>query len=267
MPTNDLIVICGAGFFALFMAWRGWCLGIMRLLLGLAGLAAGYWIGSSSGRIVASKVPFGLLPESAFSVGAGIFLGFGCYILARALAAVLFKRTAQQESTVLRWSYGSLGACLGLAQALAILWLISAGMRFSSEPHDRAASAKKEQQHLALVDTFKKNLQQGALAAVLEAVDPVPPHYYALARSGYKAAQDPQALGRFFASAPAKELSRHPKIQALRSDPGFQNQIRTGNLFELILNPKFIAVVTDSELRQSLLKPETAKALEEATQH
>lgn len=259
--TPDLVVIIGASLFALFMVWRGWRLGVMRLSFGLAGLALGYSIGSSSGAFLAAKIP--LLPEYVSSVVTGILCALVCYVAARILGAILFKRTAQQESTILRWSYGLLGGCLGLAEAAVVLWLAAVGTHLSSSAH---SFYPKEwlPQPLVVLETLKKSLHEGKLGAVLDLVDPVPLAYYSAVQNGFKVFQDPQALGRFLQSPAAKQLAEHPKVVALRNDPDFQRQLQTGNLLELMINSKFLSLLADDQLRSSFLTPEIAQALEDA---
>lgn len=262
IPSDNLLIIAGVTVFCLFMAWRGWRLGVMRLFLGLAGLVAGYLLGQSGGTAVARLVPFGLLPEPIMAIGGGIVLAIMLYIAGRILGALIFKRTGQQEANLLRWAYGFLGALLGLVEAVALVWLMGIGLRIS----DSATSTthRKPKQSEPALHALTRMLHDSGLGSVVEAIDPVPVHYYKLVVNSFKALSSPQVLGDFLSSEPAQQLAKHPKVVALRKDTSFERQIRTGNYLELFRNQRLIDVVTDKEIHKMLLDREVAEALEKA---
>ena len=77
---------------------RGWRLGLMRQLVRIVALLAGYVCAIYAGRNVVPLVrTFLRMPDALLSIVAGSLLALLAYMIITMLGTVLFKRTGQQD--------------------------------------------------------------------------------------------------------------------------------------------------------------------------
>jgi Na+-transporting methylmalonyl-CoA/oxaloacetate decarboxylase gamma subunit len=73
--------------------------------------------------------PFFKMPDFVLSALAGALLAFVAYAVVSSMGTVLFKRTGEQDSRVVKLIYGFAGAILGLFFVFFALWLIVVSVR------------------------------------------------------------------------------------------------------------------------------------------
>ncbi len=129
-PLWQVIFISFAVILILFEVLRGWRLGLMRQITRLIALGAAYAAASLGGSLfVPVARSFFKIPDLVLSILCGAILAFAAYALVSGVGAVLFKRTTQQESGLVRLIYGFAGAIVGLFFGLFLLWLTVASVR------------------------------------------------------------------------------------------------------------------------------------------
>lgn len=259
---TDQWILGGLALFALFMLWRGWRLGFIRMVCNFLALIGAYLAGVFVAPYLAWPLRFLGLPEPLLTLVAGIALGVLFYFLTRGLSALLFKRTAQQGFGPVRWVFGALGALLGLLQAVLILWIAGIGLKFVGTAAQNSESAHKATAK-ALAGA-KQRLEDGSLGGVLQALDPVPDQYYRVTAKSMQLLCQPESLSRFAQTSFAKKLAKNPKVIALCKEPKNQSAIRELDFFELLKNPSFLGLLGDPAIRKSINAQDLEKALDEA---
>jgi hypothetical protein len=114
----------------LFEAVRGWRLGLLRQLMRLGALVAAYAAGFFGGRLLIPIArPLLKMPDFVLLALGGATLAFVVYAVVSGVGAILFRRTGQQDSKVVRLIYGFSGAIVGLFFGVFALWLIVVSVR------------------------------------------------------------------------------------------------------------------------------------------
>jgi len=267
-PTWQGALLLFAGALVLWEMWRGWRRGAVRALIhfsafvlsGILGLMAGQATG-----FVVDKV----FPGNGVLAGAlvGSFVTLLILALVLFLGAVLFKRTAQQPSGMLRLIYGGGGAFFGLLTALVLLWggitIIrtfgaAARMSLGGRPESSASPVAK-----ALL-TLQESLELGGPGKAAKAVDVVPQEVYDMVERIGKLTADRDAMMRFFDSPGMQDLMQNPKIAALLNDPSVVRAAEEKNLPALLGHPSLIAAAGDPALQKQLAGFDLQKALDYA---
>src|SRR4051794_19812985 len=109
---------------------RGWRRGIARQLARLGALIAAYFAAYFGGNfLVPLGRPLMQLPDAIVSVVIGAVLALLVYSAINGAGAVLFKRTSQHSSAVVRLFYGMAGAVLGVFFGAFLVWLFVVAVR------------------------------------------------------------------------------------------------------------------------------------------
>src|SRR5438128_2362349 len=112
-PWWQLVFISFALVLVLFEVLRGWRRGVARQLARLGALIAAYFAAFYAGRILLPFLrPFIKMPDAFLSILAGAVLALLAYAIISGLGTILFKRTSQHESALVRFVYGLSGALL-----------------------------------------------------------------------------------------------------------------------------------------------------------
>ena len=258
-----------AGFlFLLWELWSGWRRGVIRSGVNFCAFVLSGFLGVLAGQamwFVVEKI----LPGYGFMAGAfvGSVVTLVVLGLALFLGAVLFKRTGQQPSGLLRLLYGTGGAFFGLLTGLVILWGgitiirtsgVVAQTAMGGRPPSEVPSATK-----ALV-TLKDSLELGPAGKVVESVDAVPPGIYeAIGRIG-KLTSDQAAMARFLDYPGVQEIMQHPRMAALLRDPDVVRAAQDRNILELMRSRALLDAVNDPSLQKKLGGLDLQKALDYA---
>jgi hypothetical protein len=263
---------------------RGWRLGLVRQLVRLLAIAAAYVAGIFGGRILLPILrPLLRIPDIVISVLAGAVLALLVYALITGIGAVLFKKTGDQGSGIIRLIYGLSGALLGVFFGLFTVWLIVVGVRSVgaiasaelqhgvSPPRRNVASVRAarapnepEPPIVTSLAKLKNSIELGSLGEIVRKTDVVPAATYsALGKLG-AVVSDPRSAERFLAYPGSAELARNPKIAALRDDPEIIDLIEHQRFLDLLQNPKLVAAMNDPALATEVRCFDLQKALDYA---
>ena len=261
-----------AGVYLLFEIWRGWRRGVVRhgvslfalLSAGGIGWVFAWMTGWFADRVIPLPLPGGRL---VFGLAAGLAF----YVAVVTLSSLLFKKTSQQSSGLVRLIYGAGGAVFGLIFGLTILWGgVSILRALGAVAQGKEAAAVQAGVGSRLADQklagLKDTLGQGAAGRVLDKVDVVPPNIYSLITKLVQVSRSPEASMRFFEYHDTQRLLMQPKIAALLTDPSVAGSAAEGNYLALLTNPKLSEVVSDPEVQKSFTSFELEKALDYALQ-
>jgi uncharacterized membrane protein required for colicin V production len=265
---------------------RGWKRGIARQLARLGALIAAYFAAFYAGSLAVPLLrPMLKLPDPILSMLAGAVLALAVYALISGLGMVLFKRTGQHESGVVRFFYGATGAILGIFFGAFLVWLVVFSIRSLGAVADARVRQDAAERKNAVVHTvdlrrglsvpnedsaplmtslarLKNSLELGVVGDAVKHADVVPSKTYeTLGRVG-KIASDPVSRERFLNFPGAQALAENPKIVALRDDPEIGEMLSQGRYIELLQNQKVLDAANDPALRDAVMKFDLRKALD-----
>jgi hypothetical protein len=234
-----------AGAWVILSIFRGWTQGILRQLLvplALAGaLVAVVLIGPVASGYFRdnTRLP---APLSMLLVGAVIW--FFVYNLLVFVGGIIFKRTRDQDVTLVRLFFGA-----GIAEGQ-----IAIQSSRAAAPHGFVVGLAR----------LKNSLELGSGRAILDSVDPVPQDVYQRIGQGSRLLASPRAIGRLFEFPAFRSIWENPKIRALQTDPEILEGVRRGDFLSLVSNPKVIALWSDPNVRALLSGNQIQAALDYA---
>lgn len=265
-----------AGVFVLFgwAVWSGWRAGVVRAAAGLLGLVGGGFFGFAVGSALTPLIGFVVpLPRPFIALVLGLVIGVAIYLGTWFLAALLFKRTAQQRTGLLRFFYGLGGALLGAGIGVTLYWTALFGVRgFGGllEGEFAVPAGARENFFTRAVVKLKRSIEAGPTGRQIVAGDIMPEWIYSLLEKlgEFTAAArvDPAVIDRFYQYPPVADLMTDPRIVAITSDPEAYDSMQDQNLGALLRNPKLIAALNDPALIAKAQKIELEKALDYALQ-
>jgi uncharacterized membrane protein required for colicin V production len=291
-PLWQTVFISFAIVLILFEVIRGWRLGIMRQLMRVAAVVAGYAAAYFGGDLLVPLLRSSVrMPDIVISVLGGAILAVAAYGIISSLGTILFKRTAQQ-SGVVRLVYGLSGALLGFCFGAFFVWLILIGLRSIGSIAEAQVEARakspgnsnlpgpaarsrlpdaslpkpeiESDSLMTLLARLKNSVELGAVGGVVKKTDAAPTGAYkTLGEMGTMLA-NPETARKFLDSPGARELSEHPKIVALRNDPEIAEMLAQGRLFELLRDPRVVDAVNDPTLVEQVKRFDLKKALDHA---
>jgi Colicin V production protein. len=292
-PLWQVVFISFGVILIVFEVVRGWRLGLLRQITRLIALGVAYAATFLGGRLFVPMVrSFFKIPDPVLSILCGAILAVAAYMLISGVGAILFKRTSQQESGLVRLIYGFAGAILGLFFGVFLLWLTvasvravgalaegqgrsrsSASARGARDPASRALDVRRRflsesedgMQTLAIsLARLKNSLELGLLGNVVKNTDPVSQGTYETLEKTGRVLSSPECTQKFLTFPGARELSEHPKIVALRSDPEIADLITQGRFLDLLQNPRVIEAANDPVLAERIKKFDIQRALDYA---
>src|SRR4051812_15385651 len=129
-PLWQTVFLSFAAVLMLFQIARGWRLGLPRQLVRIAAVIGAYSAALWGGPVLLSLLrPIIKVPDFILSAIGGAILAMIIYSLINTVGAILFKRTGQQSSGIVRLVFGATGAVLGIFFGLFFLWLLVVGIR------------------------------------------------------------------------------------------------------------------------------------------
>jgi colicin V production protein len=292
-PLWQVVFISFGVILILFEVVRGWRLGLMRQVMRLIALGAAYVAAFLAGKLfVPIARSFFKMPDPVLSVLCGAILACAAYALVSGVGAILFKRTAQQTSGVVRLIYGFAGAVVGLFLGLFLLWLTVASVRAvgalaggqaasrsgaaahgAQDPTSRALDVRRRflsesddgMQTLATsLARLKNSLELGPLGSALKNTDPISQGTYDTLKKAGSVLSNPERTQKFLTFRGARELAEYPKVVALRSDPEIADLIAQGRFLDLLQNPRVIEAANDPVLAERIRKFDIQRALDYA---
>jgi uncharacterized membrane protein required for colicin V production len=291
-PVWQLVFISFAAVLILFEVLRGWRRGLARQLARLGALMAAYFAAFFGGKmIVPIARPLIKMPDIALSIIGGALLAILVYTIITSLGCMLFRRTGQHHSAVVRFVYGSTGAILGFFFGAFLVWLIVVGVRSLGAVADaqvassKTAPASAQPTNLRAVDIrrrslpkpsgetpnlmaslakLKNSLELGAVGDVVKKADAVPTKTYETLGKAGKVFSNPESAQKFLTFPGARELSEQPKIVALRDDPEISEMIAQGRFVDLLQNDRVLSAANDPALIEQIKKFDLNAALDYA---
>jgi membrane protein required for colicin V production len=293
-PLWQAVFVSFAIVLILFEVVRGWRLGLLRQLVRVAALAAAYAAAFFGGRLVVPIVrPFLKMPDIILSILGGAVLALVVYALVTSIGTILFKRTGQQNSKLVRVAYGLAGAVVGLFFGTFLLWMIVVSIRAvgavaDAQVRSRASSqAASQPASLHPVDVrrrflsqadeesptlatslarLKNSLELGTVGDAVKRTDPIPSKTYEMLGKAGNVFSNPESAQRFLTFPGARELNEHPKIVALRNDPEISDMIAQRRFLDLLQDQRIIDAANDSMLREQINKFDLERALDYSIQ-
>ena len=294
-PLWQMVFVSFSVLLILFEILRGWRRGIARQLARLGALIGAYFAAFFGGQFIVPLLrPSLKMPDVIMSILAGAVLALVVYAIINGLGTILFRRTSQHDSTLVRLLYGFGGGVAGLFFGAFLLWVVIVGVRSlgavaEAQVREQAAASTvgTEPRAIHAVDVrrrllsesneaapslmtslarLKNSLEMGVIGDVVKKADVVPSATYdALGKLG-QVASSPQRAERFLSFPGARELSDHPKIVALRNDPEISEMIAQGRYLDLLHNEKIRDAANDPGLREQIAKFDLQQALDYAVQ-
>lgn len=289
-PGWQLVFVSLAVVIILLEIIHGWRLGLVRQLVRVIAIVVAYCCAFFAAR---STVPlmrsFFKLPDPILAVLGGAILAAILFAAINLTGAFLFKKTAQQQSRLVRLIWGSTGAFLGILLGLFTIWLVFAGIRMVGSVAEARLQAQKAPANAAaqpngsaqsqsdsvpprvlpnplmtMLADMKSSLERGRVGEVVRTIDPLPPALYRALEKAGEVASNVQSAERFFSFPGAREISEHPKVVALRNDPRVKELIADGRIFELMKNQRMIDAMNDPALQARVKKFDLERALDYA---
>jgi len=289
-PFWQAVFISFGVILILFEVVRGWRLGLLRQLLRVAALAAAYAAAFFGGRLVVPIArPFFKMPDIVLSILGGAVLALVVYALVTSIGTILFKRTGQQNSELVRVVYGLAGAVFGLFFGAFLLWMIVVSIRAVGAVADAQVRSRANSQgashpaSLHAVDVrrrflsesdeesttlatslarLKNSLELGTVGDAVKRTDPVPAKTYETLGKVSNVFSNPKSAQKFLTFPGARELNEHPKIVALRNDPEISDMMAQRRFLDLLQDQRIIDAANDSMLREQIKKFDLQRALD-----
>ena len=287
-PLWQTVFVSFAVLLLLFQIVRGWRLGLPRQLVRIAGIVAAYSVAIYGNNLLVPLLrPFLQLPDFIISTIAGAVLALIVYAVVNMLGAILFKRTGQQSSGLVRLVYGVSGAVLGIFFGLFFLWMLVTGIRTvgalaeaqvaakspaspiasnfrSGRRPARSAPSTTEDSLAVTIARLKQSIELGPLGNMVQQTDVLPAGIYeTLGKAGEVFAR-PESAARFLSYPGVTELTETPQLLALRADPQVTRMIEQGRIWELLQDDRLIEAANDPELKARFRRFELRKALDYA---
>jgi hypothetical protein len=260
--------------FLIFEVWRGWRAGFVRAAVNLGavvvsgtfGVLAGKFAGSAAGGL---DSPPGLIAALGFGGLVALILFVAIWLI----GALLFKRTGQQGSGVLRFFWGGGGALVGLCIGLILLWggitLIRAlGSLAEGTTHPTASSSAPHAPRAPRVAsglvTLKESLELGPTGDFFQKVDLVAPETYELIVQVTRISSDPDAMVRFLEYPGIQSIVESPVMVDLMANPGVITAAEKRDYAALLTNPALHKAVMDPGLARQIKAIDLKEALRHA---
>ena len=267
-PLWQGILFFAAFLFLLWELWGGWRRGIVRSGVNFCAFVFSGFLGLLAGQATWFVVEK-LIPGFGWMAGAfaGSIVTLVVLCLSLFLGAVLFKRTGQQPSSVIRLLYGIGGSFFGLLTGLLILWggitiIRTFGVVAVTAIGDRSPAEAPLVARTLL--TLKDSLELGPAGKVAEAVDAVPPGIYEMIDRIGKLTADQAAMARFLDYPGMQEIMQHPRVAALLRDPEIVRDAQDRNILGLMQSRALLDAVNDPSLQKKLEGLDLKNALDYA---
>ena len=271
---------------------HGWRIGLMRQLVRIIAIVAAYACAFFAGSSVLPMArSFVKLPDPILIIFGGVVLGALVFAVLNGLGPILFRRTADHKSRIVRLLWGIGGGLLGIVLGAFTIWLVFAGARLVGSVAQAQVLSQhaltsatlqpiwnrplqiqsempaRDQQPSPLMVTLselKSSLESGPIGATLSAVDPLPQNMYRTLERIGEVASNPESAERFLQFPGAQQIARDPKIIALRDDPRVTALISQGHILELLQNERVVEALNDPALIARFKKFDLERALDYA---
>ena len=257
-----------AALWLLFSTLRGWTNGLIRQLMAIvAFLVATFLVVHFTGDLAAylHLEVTGIFQTPIAALLLWIISYNGVVLIGR----VLFKRTRDQDFLPVQMIFGAGGAFIGLIYGFFFIWCLLIGVRVIGRIAENQVEMEREASDspgkLVLnLAKLKNSIELGIGRLVVDAVDPAPPAFYRELDRCSRLIGNPRALRKMLDYPGFRRVFQDPKIADLRTDPEILADMRSGNILGVFANPKVVALLSDSHLRQAFSPAELEAALDYA---
>jgi len=288
-PLWQTIFVVFAALLVLFEMARGWHLGLLRQLMRVGAAIAAYAAAWFGGKLLLPMVrSFLKMPDFIIAMLGGALLALLVYAVITTAGTILFKRTAQQDSRIVKLLYGLSGAAIGFLSGAFWIWLLVAGIRSlgtiaevqlhapaenspAKKSVTRAATPRRaptkenlDSSLLVSLARLKNSLELGSVGHLVKTADLVPSSTYQILGKVGQVVSNPESAERFLSYRGAGELSENPRILALRADPEITDMIARGKILDLLQDERLIEAANDPALAATVKSFEFQKALDYA---
>ncbi|MDD5200262.1 MAG: hypothetical protein PHC88_10730 [Terrimicrobiaceae bacterium] len=252
--------------------WNGWRIGVVRAAFSMAGLCAALIVGVGFGAAVGA-VAGAIMPDigGIFGVLAGVVGGLVVYAIVLFLSGLLFKRTAQQGTSLVRLAYGAGGALVGAFVGVSVLWgallfvrALGGFCEASVEGRGKFYALPFPKPVAGALVKLKKSVVAGETGKVLESIDPMPPEFYRVFDKLGRVVANPEAVRRFVTNPAIQDVLADTRFNELTRDPEVQDLAHSQDATALFRNPRMLEAVKDPRLIAKLQKIDIEKALDYA---
>lgn len=257
----------------IYCVWSGWRNGVVRQVCRFVALGAAYLATAIGGQVVARMLPLSSWPPLAVQTISCVGIGALAFLVVTVISNILFRKTSEQESGLVRLLYGIGGAFFGFIVGSVFLLVLLAGVRVTGtianaqiavaeNRHELLPAARHR--YLAEVSRAKWIVENGAAGPVLRSVDPIPDSVYVTLDKISRVTADPAAMQRLIEFPGTRQLARHPGLIKIVRDPVVLEALATRDFMALLKNPKIIGSLLDESLRPALQKFDLIGALDYA---
>ena len=257
-----------AALWILLSIVQGWRKGLMRELAGLvAFFAAGYLALNYAGRLSEFLSPH--LPALVLFPLPAILIWIFSFSIIALIGRLLFKRTRDCESPLVRLTYGAGGGTIGLGYGLLFLWCILIGLKVVgriAENQFEIQRAKNESpgSFVLNVAKLKNSIDSGYGRMLLDSIDPLPRRFYRDLDLYSRVIEDREALQKLLEYPGFRQIWESPQIADLRRDPQIVADLQRGDIVGILTNRKVVALLKDPQIRSALSQEELEAALDYA---
>jgi Colicin V production protein len=264
-PEWQTAVFLAAALWILVSVVRGWGKGLMRQLTGLvAFFAAGYLVLNYSSRVGEFLSPYlsalFLFPLAAILIW---ILSFNIIAL---VGRLLFKRTRDCESPIVRLIYGVGGGIIGLGYGLLFVWCVLIGLKVIgriAENQVEIQRAKNESSGSFVLNfaKLKNSVELGYGRTLLDSIDPLPRRFYRDLDKYSRVIEDPEAMQKLLEYPGFRRIWESPQIVELERDPRIVADLQRGDIVGILTNRKVVALLNDPQIRSAFTQGDLEAAL------
>jgi colicin V production protein len=267
-PQWQSIVLLFSVLWILISILRGWTNGLMRQVAAIVGLLVAAFLvlhfTSSLAEYLHRDVP-GVFQIPVAALLIWIISYNGILLIGR----ILFKRTRDQSSLLVKVIYGAGGALIGFAYGSFFIWSFLIGVRLAGRIAENQVEIQRADREppgnfVLSLAKLKNSVELGIGRSVINAVDPAPPAFYRELDKYSRLIGNPRAIRKVLDYPGFRNVSQDPKIVELQRDPELLADIQSGDLLAVISNPKVVALTNDPHLRQVFSLGELKAALDYA---
>ena len=178
---QGVVLLCSALWILISML-RGWSTGLMRqLTVIVAFIVATFLVLHFTSNLAAYL--HREVPQVLQTPIAALLIWIISYNGILLIGRILFKRTRDQDSVLVRIIYGAGGALLGFAYGLFFIWSLLIGVRVigriaENQIEMQRAESEPSSHFVLSLAKLKNSVELGVGRSVINTVDPTPPGFY-----------------------------------------------------------------------------------------
>jgi hypothetical protein len=259
-------VMLFSALWVLISMLRGWTNGLMRQLTAIIAFLVAVFLvlhfTSNLAEYLHLEVP-SVLQSPVAALLIGIISYNGIFLIGR----ILFKRTRDHDSLLVRLIYGVGGALIGFGYGTFFIWSLLIGIRVSGRIAEnqieiQRAESEPSGKFILNLAKLKNSIELGIGHSVIDAVDPMRPEFYRELDQYTRLIGNPRVIRKMLEYPGFRAVLQDPKILDLERDPEILADMQSGNLLGVLTNQRVVALLNDRQLRQVFSLKELKAALD-----